>query len=362
MIHSVFRKLIPWIGFLILIACFVIFTKIALYFIVSVFIYLICQPITQFLQKQIFKKIKNAEFISNLSAFVILLSILGGIGLAVIPSLYSHINLIVTNRSHITPFVLKSFPLLEEFTQTYISSKELTLQLNGQIDRIINQISISALIGNSISVLSSILSGAFCIMVITFFIFKDRRLVLQIIDVFSPDQYHTEVLQSIRKSRSILGKYYLSLLIDMLVVSILTFVLLSLFGFNNALIISIFAGLFNAIPYIGPLITISFALLLSVNHAFILNDPALVAPQFLIAFFSLLSVYLFDAAYLQPKLFSKSIQAHPLEVFTIIIMAGSLGGVLGMMLAIPVYSLIRVVSKEFLSHIEFFNALSKNIK
>jgi predicted PurR-regulated permease PerM len=73
-------------------------------------------------------------------------------------------------------------------------------------------------------------------------------------------------------------------------------------------------------------------------------------------------VYLFDAAYLQPKLFSKSIQAHPLEVFTIIIMAGSIGGVIGMMFAVPMYSLIRVISSTFLSHIEFFNTISKNIK
>ena len=359
---SLFKKILAWIGFLILLLCTFLFYKIAIYFTLSVFVYLMCQPIKQILQNTLFKKIKASEVTFNFLAFIILISFLILIGIFIFPTLFIQTKLIITNRTHLVPFVLDSFPALSRITQEYMSKTELLTLLNTQIAQVFDQIQISVLIGNSLELISNVFSGIFCVMVISIFLLKDRTLIVKIIDAFTPDKYHHEILQSVRKSRIILGKYYLALLLDMFVVAALSFILLSCFGYKNAFIIAIFAGLFNAIPYVGPLLTFTLSLILTLNEAFISHNPEHVSSQLIIAILCLCAVYLFDAAYLQPKLFSKSIQAHPLEVFTIIIMAGSIGGVIGMMFAVPLYSLIRVISSTFLSHIEFFNTISKNIK
>ena len=68
-----------------------------------------------------------------------------------------------------------------------------------------------------------------------------------------------------------------------------------------------------------------------------------------------------DALLIQPTIFSNTVKAHPLEIFLVILMAGAVGGVLGMVLAIPCYTLLRIIAKEFLDHFKFFKKLTQNI-
>jgi predicted PurR-regulated permease PerM len=75
----------------------------------------------------------------------------------------------------------------------------------------------------------------------------------------------------------------------------------------------------------------------------------------------LIGTNLVDAMLIQPAIFSNTVKAHPLEIFLVILMAGALGGVLGMVVAIPCYTLLRVIAKEFLDHFKFFKKLTENI-
>ena len=68
-----------------------------------------------------------------------------------------------------------------------------------------------------------------------------------------------------------------------------------------------------------------------------------------------------DNFVLQPTIFSKSVKAHPLEIFLVILSAGSLGGIVGMILAIPLYSFLRIVAKEFFNGYKVVQGLTKNI-
>ena len=74
-----------------------------------------------------------------------------------------------------------------------------------------------------------------------------------------------------------------------------------------------------------------------------------------------LSGQLVDNFFTQPVIFAGSVKAHPLEIFVLISIAGSLAGITGMMLAIPAYSLIRVVAKEFLSGFKVIQALTDEL-
>jgi predicted PurR-regulated permease PerM len=78
-------------------------------------------------------------------------------------------------------------------------------------------------------------------------------------------------------------------------------------------------------------------------------------------FFTLLTINLVDGFIIQPYIFSNSVKAHPLEIFIVTLMAGTLGGIFGMVIALPVYTIIRIIAGEFLSHLKFFRKISQNI-
>ena len=72
-------------------------------------------------------------------------------------------------------------------------------------------------------------------------------------------------------------------------------------------------------------------------------------------------VKLIDDFLLQPFIYSKSVKAQPLEIFLVILMAGRIGGIWGMVLAIPVYTFLRIIAKEFFNKWKFIKAITKEI-
>ena len=74
------------------------------------------------------------------------------------------------------------------------------------------------------------------------------------------------------------------------------------------------------------------------------------------------SVQVIDNILFQPLIYSSSVKAHPLEIFLVILAAGSLAGIIGMILAIPVYTIIRVVAKEFFDNMKIVKKITKSLK
>ena len=70
---------------------------------------------------------------------------------------------------------------------------------------------------------------------------------------------------------------------------------------------------------------------------------------------------LVDNFFSQPFIFSKSVKSHPLEIFLIIIISGILFGVAGMIVAIPAYTAIKVILKEFLSEYKLVSKLTQDL-
>ena len=147
----------------------------------------------------------------------------------------------------------------------------------------------------------------------------------------------------------------------MVLVSFIVTTLMWLFGIKNALVIGCLAGVMNVIPYIGPIITLFFAVFLGISGCIEFNQYELITSTITKILVILIGTNLLDAIFIQPFIFSNTVKAHPLEIFLVILMAGALGGVLGMVVAIPCYTLLRVIAKEFLDHFKFFKKLTENI-
>jgi predicted PurR-regulated permease PerM len=88
-------------------------------------------------------------------------------------------------------------------------------------------------------------------------------------------------------------------------------------------------------------------------------DHVLVTAIIVVLVFS--AANLIDNIILQPIIYSTSVKAHPVEIFLVIIMAGSLAGIPGMILAIPGYTVLRIVAREFLGKFRLVRKLTQNM-
>ena len=212
--------------------------------------------------------------------------------------------------------------------------------------------SIAGLLGSVAGAVVNLAVGLFAVVFISFFFVKDDKLFSRIVAALVPDPIEGKVTDAIGDIERLLSRYFVGLLLEMLCVAFFNFLGLSLIariGANYALGIAFIAGILNIIPYVGPIIGEVLGVLLCL----VLKYGAGVGLDVNIWIFALivlaimLGVQLIDNFVLQPVIYSTSIQASPLEIFIVMLMAGHLGGIVGMLAAIPGYTIIRVVAGRF---------------
>ncbi|MCU4155249.1 AI-2E family transporter [Carboxylicivirga sp. A043] len=216
--------------------------------------------------------------------------------------------------------------------------------------------------------LASFLGGvfifAFSVSFITFFFLKEEWLIVQGLLLFIPNQYEEGIKHALASIKTLLRRYFIGIIIQITLISLFVTLGLALVGMElqHAVIIGLFAGFVNVIPYMGPLIGAFFGFLV----ALVVYVQMPVAPDFLPYMFGVFIVFLIvqllDNIIFQPFIFSASVRAHPLEIFILILAAGYMSGIIGMFLAIPVYTIIRVIAKEFFFNYKLVQKLTEKIR
>ena len=176
-----------------------------------------------------------------------------------------------------------------------------------------------------------------------------------------PDEQEGKILNSIEKINHLLSRYFIGLLIQLLVVFILYLIVLLLFGIQNALIIAFLCSILNIIPYVGPLIATILAALLTMISNIGGNFQTEILPTTIYILIGFWIVQLIDNNFSQPIIFSKSVSSHPLEIFLTILIAGFIFGILGMIFAVPLYTILKVIGKEFFPENRLIQIFTKSI-
>ncbi len=204
-------------------------------------------------------------------------------------------------------------------------------------------------------------TAIFSISFISFFFLKDDKLFANLVVAVLPKRYEQNVVRAIDSSVNLLGRYFIGICVESLIKFLVVGFALYFLGmsFSVAMIIGLITGGLNVIPYVGPLlgalIAIAIALL---QPEILLSSPVEVIIELVVV----LGVFqLFDNIILQPYIYSSSVKAHPLEIFIVILMAGYVGGVVGMLLAIPFYTVVRVFAKEFFANLRVVQKLTENL-
>jgi len=206
------------------------------------------------------------------------------------------------------------------------------------------------------------LFGVFSVIFMSFFFLKEHGLFVDFLENFVPQRFESKVRNTVDESSRLLIRYFSGILIQVTLVSLLTYIGMLILGINNALIIGVLAGLFNVIPYLGPLISASVAVFITLSSYIGLDFYTEMWPLLLNILIAFAIVKIIDDFIIQPFVFSNRIMAHPLEIFIIIMIGARISGVSGMILALPTYTVFRVFAKVFLSEFEIIQRIVGGIK
>jgi len=216
-------------------------------------------------------------------------------------------------------------------------------------------------INSIVNVLSNFSIGLFSVLFISFFFLKDSKLMQNGILTFVPDDKESNLVKSVDKINNLLSRYFAGILLQLFILFVIYTISLLIVGVENAIVIAFLCALFNIIPYIGPIIGGLTMVLLTMTTFIDADFSTVILPKAMYVLIGLTVGQLIDNFFSQPFIFSTSVKSHPLEIFLIIIIAGLLFGVVGMVVAVPGYTAIKVILKEFLAENSFVKKLTKNL-
>lgn len=194
---------------------------------------------------------------------------------------------------------------------------------------------ISTIVGNALSLFTNIFSAVLVVPFAAFFFLKDgskiRRDLLQLV----PNKYFETTLTVIDKIEKRLSLYFRSVLLQSFLVAISSWSFLSIAGLDNSMSVGIAVGLANTIPYFGPILGYFLSIIVSIIET---GNFSLVAACVLAIFV----VQMLDNLVFQPMLFSRSADMHPVAILFIILVGAETAGIIGMLLAIPLATVIKI--------------------
>jgi predicted PurR-regulated permease PerM len=329
--------------------------SVIIYIIIAGILSLIARPIILFLRK----KLKFPNTIAVVFTMVLMLGLLTGLIAMFIP--------LITEQG-------KSLSLLEvdklqenvqqifNQTTTYLSSKGIDVLGELQNVDFASQFKeIPNLLNYVLGAVGSLSVGLFSVLFISFFFMKDSQLLKKGVLAIIPNGTEGRFSKSLETINDLLSRYFIGLLFQITILFILYTIILLIFNIDNAIVIAFLCALLNLIPYIGPMIGAIIMFVLSMISNIGLDFQTEILSTSLWILFWYLIAQLVDNFASQPLIFSKTTKSHPLEIFLIIIIGGLLFGIVGMITAIPMYTALKVILKEFLSDNKIVKSLTKDI-
>lgn len=335
------------------------FSSVLIYILLAVVVSLIAQPIMKLLRKIQIKGHRAPDWllaiitlITLLAAFIAVITLIVPIVSGIIKDIsLDSIELaarhIAGPLSELNTRITETFPFIENGFRIEVTAIE-------ELKKLFDPSLFSSVIGSAASIITDFGVGIFSVSFISFFFIKDDGQFTSIVKALVPDKYEQEAAKAISDISYLLSRYFTGVMIEVLGVALINFLglfLIARLGFNAALGIAFLTGILNIIPYVGPLmggisgtilglvIKYSSAVSVGLDVGFIAFTLILVA---IFAFTQIIDNILY-----QPVIYSTSIKAKPLEIFIVLLIAGHLAGPLGMIVAIPSYTVIRVIAFRF---------------
>lgn len=341
------------------------FSNIVGYILISAVLAIIGKPLVSLI---ISIKIKNRHIPKWVAALVTLSTIwavMVTFFALFIPLIFGKVNEFSTME---IPQLIESFrePLMslqsfiERFFAVHESNFSLTDSLVRQITPILNINVINKIMSSIVMIITDGAVALFSITFITFFFLKEDHLFFDMVVAMFPQKYESNITRALDSITVLLIRYFTGILAESTILMLVISVVLLMFGLavETAFFIGLVMGIMNVVPYIGPLIGAGIGIFIGVISPI---EGVTAAHTVMIIGGTILCVKGLDDFVLQPTLYSNRVNAHPLEIFIVILIAGSVAGVVGMLLAIPSYNVIRVFAKEFFNNFSLVQKLTEKL-
>ncbi|UZO82691.1 AI-2E family transporter [Aquimarina sp. ERC-38] len=332
--------------------------SILIYILIAIIISLIGRPLVIFFRKYL----KLNTGIAVIITLLLISAIFSGIFLLFIPilseqgQLLSEVNLIDlnTNLNKLNSQISEYFHIEE------VNLVDIIKESN--ISNFLNLKSLPTAVNSLFSGFGSLLIGLFSVLFIAFFLLKDSKLLEKSLLVFAKKKEHeTKFRHALETIKELLSRYFLGLLLQVFILFILYTIVFSVFDVNNAIAVALIAAIFNLIPYVGPLMGCAFVLILTTTSHLGEDFSTVILPKLGYILLGYIIIQLIDNFINQPFIFGNSVKSHPLEIFLVILIFGASMGIGGLIIAVPAYTVIKVIAKEFLSKYKVVKQLTKEI-
>jgi predicted PurR-regulated permease PerM len=349
------------IGFLILtaVALYLLYLiqSVLIYLLVALILTLIGNPILDFFKK----RLKFKHTLATVATLFIFILFIAGFILMFIPLISSQgQNLSLLKTTEIEKNITQLTNQVSSFLESHnIDSEKMLKEAN--ITSKINFNFIPNFLNTILGTISSFGIGLASVLFITFFFLKDRLEFVNGAKKLIPDSHEDQILNSVHKINHLLSRYFIGLLLQLFIVFVLYLIVLFIFGIPNPFIIAFLCAVLNIVPYIGPLIASILAAILTMLSNLGSDFQTEILPTTIYVLIGFWIVQIIDNNLSQPIIFSKSVSSHPLEIFLVILIAGFLSGILGMIIAVPLYTILKVIGKEFFPENQLIQLLTKNI-
>lgn len=346
------RTLAAIIGFVLLLGVAIwYFSTIFAYLTISIVLATVLRPLTNQINRfQVFGG-KIPRFIAIITSYAVVVAVLSLFVLLFVPLISEQIEVLSTLNFNV---VYDSMVAPLKWFEQYLITNHLTEQEPGFIVdstrqgllKFIQGINFTDVVNQLLSFTGSFFVGVLAVTFITFFLLYENGLIRRQIIALIPNQYFEVFISALYKIERLLSNFLLGILFQMFSIFSLASIGLSIAGVNYAVTIAVFAAIANLIPYLGPLLGGSFGILVafSTSGDFSFSNENIILIVKVFSVFA--AVQAIDNIVLQPLIFSKSVKAHPLEIFVIIFVGATIAGIPGMVAAIPVYTVLRVSSTE----------------
>lgn len=211
---------------------------------------------------------------------------------------------------------------------------------------------VTGFLTNVVNSAGSLIFRLFTIFFVTFFFIKDDFRIDKSLKFFFSENY-TERLSLVSNNiNNLLSRYLSGTLLRTVIMLILLYVGLLIFGVKGAFLMAFMGAIINIIPYLGPIIGAVIACVLGIVNCLSMEMYTEIIPIILKIAGVFIGANIVDNILLQPMIYAQSVKAHPVEIFLVTIMGGIIAGIAGMILCIPVYTIIRVIFIEIYNYVE----------
>ena len=341
------------------------FSSTVVYILISAVLAIIGRPLVRIISSVKIRKWSVPRWLSALVTLVVMWVVLIGFCLLVVPLVTGKISSlasldlrsVLSNIQQPLEHVQQYFSSLAIVPEQSVSVSEIIV---GWLRKVLNYQTINTAFSSVVDITLTMVVAFFSVSFITFFFLKEDGLFYKMVTSLFPERYAENVTRALDKVTVLLSRYFTGLLFESFLLMTVISVVLILFGLavEDACFIGVIMGVMNVIPYAGPLMGGIAAMFVGIVAPI---EGCTIGYTLAVIVGTLLTVKGLDDFVIQPTLYSERVNAHPLEVFIVILLAGSAWGILGMLLAIPSYTVMRVFAKEFFSQYTLVKKLTKDI-